>query len=558
VADADEVEHGVEQEAGADPYAERLHRVIEAGVALNAELSLDDVLQRILESAASLTQARFAALGVIDPRGSELERFVTHGVDDELRRTIGELPRGRGILGALIRDARPLRLDDLHRDPRSVGFPPGHPPMTSFLGVPIFLRRVAYGNLYLTEKAGGADFTEEDERLIQLLAAQAAVAIENARLYESSLRWARQLESLAEVSKALANEYEPQAILSLVSDRIRELVGARFVYVSLQRPDGRLEIVAASGDEAAELVGRGLDPLRSKSGAVMQRGRGERVDSMLDDVEADRALAQEWGIRAAIFVPLLVRGGAIGAVAVNDRVGPDARFSESDYRLVQEFADRAAIAIDLSQRVQRETVSHILRAQELERQQIARELHDETGQALTAILLGLKPLETSDTERAESLRELVKGALASVRKLSVDLRPAVLDDFGLVAALERFTGDLRERTGIGVHLSVAEPMARLPADVETMLFRIAQEAVGNAIRHGEAHTIHIRLVRSESRVALTVADDGRGFDPDRVPADRFGLLGMRERAALVGGALHVESATGEGARITAEAPIPAS
>ena len=194
--------------------SERLRRVIDVGVALNAELSLDELLRLIAENAAELTEARYAALGVIDPRGSDLERFITHGVDEETRRTIGELPRGRGILGALINDARQLRLDDLHADPRSVGFPPGHPPMTSFLGVPIFLRGVAYGNLYLTEKLGGRGFTEEDEQLATMLAAQAAVAIENARLYESSIRWARQLESLGEVSKALANEYEPDAVLA--------------------------------------------------------------------------------------------------------------------------------------------------------------------------------------------------------------------------------------------------------------------------------------------------------------------------------------------------------
>ena len=551
VTEADELS----EEAVAAAYAERLRQVIDAGVALNSELSLDDLLRRIVESAASLTQARYVALGVIDARGSDLERFVTHGVDDETRRTIGELPRGRGVLGALIRDARSLRLDDLHADPRSVGFPPGHPPMTSFLGVPIFLRGVAYGNLYLTEKQGDRGFTDEDERLMELLAAQAAVAIENARLYESSTRWARQLESLAEVSKALATEYEPTAVFGLICERIQELVGARFVYLSLRLPDGALEIAAAAGDRATDAVGRRLVSAGSKSAAVMQRRRGERVDSMLDDLDADRSIAREWGIRAAIFVPLLTGGEAIGAIAVNDHVGGDPRFSESDHRLVQEFADRAAIAIDLSQRVQRDTVSRILGAQELERKRIARELHDETGQALTAILLGLKALDTPDEAATAQLADLVRGALASVRKISVDLRPSALDDFGLVAALERFCDDLQEGTDRSIVLTARGLDSRLPEPIETALYRVTQEAVANAIRHGDARTIQITLDRHPSTIRLIVTDDGRGFDPEQVGADRVGLLGMRERLALINGALDIDSRPGHGVNITAQAPL---
>ena len=180
----------------------RLRALFAAGLAVTSELSLDALLNRLVEAAAELTGARYAALGVIDANGVELEQFITHGIDDDLRAEIGDLPRGRGILGVLIREAKPLRLHDLTEDPRSVGFPPGHPPMRSFLGVPILLRGVAYGNLYLTEKEGGADFGEEDEELTKLLAAQAAVAIENARLYESSTRcstgsWRRRPSSRA-------------------------------------------------------------------------------------------------------------------------------------------------------------------------------------------------------------------------------------------------------------------------------------------------------------------------------------------------------------------------
>ena len=187
---------------------DRLRVLVDAGIALSSELSLDALLQQLVETAAQLTGARYAALGVIDGTGQGLERFLTTGIDPETHAAIGDLPRGRGILGVLIRDAKPLRLHDLGDDPRSVGFPANHPPMKSFLGVPILLRGVAYGNLYLTEKQGGGDFTDEDEDLTLLLAAQAAVAIENTRLYETSTRWLRHFESMNEIGDALAGELE--------------------------------------------------------------------------------------------------------------------------------------------------------------------------------------------------------------------------------------------------------------------------------------------------------------------------------------------------------------
>jgi two-component system, NarL family, sensor histidine kinase DevS len=181
---------------------------VETGIAITSELSLDGVLERIVEAAAHVTDAQYAALGVIDRAGTGLERFVTYGMTDEVKKQIGDLPHGRGILGVLISDAHNLRLRSLSEHPRSVGFPPGHPPMNTFLGVPIVLRNVAYGNLYLTEKEGGGDFTDEDEEMVSLLAAQAAVAVENARLYESATSWSQQLESLNEIGGALVGELE--------------------------------------------------------------------------------------------------------------------------------------------------------------------------------------------------------------------------------------------------------------------------------------------------------------------------------------------------------------
>ena len=420
---------------------DRLRVLVDSGIALSSELSLDALLQRIVETAAELTSARYAALGVIDKSGQGLERFLTTGVDAETHAAIGDLPRGRGILGVLIRETQTLRLHDIADDPRSVGFPRQHPPMKTFLGVPIVLRGVAYGNLYLTEKQGGADFSEEDEELTRLLAAQAAVAIENARLYETSTRWLRQLESMNEIGIALASEIELEPLLALVARRLQELVDARLVLIAL--PDGdTLRVAAAEGDGTYGVVGMELEFGGSKAGRVLERGRSERVDSVLEDPEIDQQAARRLGVHSALFVPLGARGGGIGIVIAHDKLGPSPSFTDDDLRLAEALAARAAVAVDLSERVSRDAVRRVVEAQELERARLARELHDQTGQALTSILLGLRPLEetaSTDADRSAvaSLRELVVSTLQDVRRLAVELRPSALDDFGLATAVER-------------------------------------------------------------------------------------------------------------------------
>src|SRR5438105_1220338 len=458
----------------ASPSQTRLRGLFDAVVGLTGELSLDALLQRLVEAAAELTGARYAALGVIDRSGSQLERFLTTGIDGETHAAIGDLPRGRGILGALIRDARPLRLHDLKDDQRSVGFPPNHPPMRSFLGVPILLRGVAYGNFYLTEKAGGEDFTEEDQELVTLLAGQAAVAIENARLYEASQQWSRQLESLNEVGNALATETDLDRLLDLVARRLRELLDARFVGVLLPSGDDDLRFAAVAGDDGVGLQGRTISRSASKAGRVIERGRSERIDSVLDDPEVDREVSRTLGARTGLWVPLVVRGRTIGVIEVHDKLGTDARFSDTDLRTAETFATRAAVAVDLSQRIARDALRRVVDAQERERRRLARELHDETGQALTSILLGLKPLEDAlekpeNRSSAAELRKLVVATLQDVRRLAVELRPKVLDDFGLVAALERLSESFSEQTGISIDFESALRAERLPAEVETAL-----------------------------------------------------------------------------------------
>jgi signal transduction histidine kinase len=538
----------------------RLRGLVEAGIALSSELSLESVLQRIVEAAAALTSARYAALGVIDTTGRTLERFLTTGIDPESRAAIGDLPRGRGILGVLINDAAPLRLHDIAGDPRSVGFPPNHPPMHSFLGVPILLRGVAYGNLYLTEKAGGLDFDGSDEDLVTLLAAQAAVAIENARLYESATRWSRQLESLNEVANALLTETDLETLLRLIADRLRELLNARLVMVTLPMGDDALRIAAASGEGAEILHSTTTPRAHSKSGRVLERRRPERSDSAIDDLEVDQELARRLGFRTGLWAPLVVRDEAIGVIAAHDKQTGDARFTDDDMRLAETFAARAATAVDLSQRVARDALSRVVTAQELERRRLARELHDETGQALTSVLLGLKAVEDAPNEAdlrsaAAELRELVVATLQDVRRLAVELRPKALDDFGLEPALERLAQSFAEQTGIAVDVESALADERLGPEVETALYRIVQEALTNVVKHAQASRVSVLLARRPGSVVAVIEDDGRGFDPRVTRDDGIGLVGMSERMTLLDGHLAVESTPGTGTTVRAEVPL---
>ena len=535
---------------------DRLRALIATGILLQSELTLEALLRRLVETAVGLTGASYGALGVIDHAGTALDEFITVGIAPDQIAIIGELPRGRGVLGALIRDRATLRLRNIADDPRSIGFPPGHPPMVTFLGVPIVLRGTSFGNLYLTEKADGEEFSDEDEEIVGLLAAQAAVAIENARLYESSRQWSRQLESLSEVSEALATQSDLTLLFELAVSRLCELLDARVVMIQVPAGDGvSLRVAAASGEHANALFGRTLELGRSKSGRTLTRRRSERIDSMIDDPEVDQSVPRLVEASAALYVPLLVRERAAGVIVVYDKRGLDHRFSDADMRIAQAFASRAAVAIDLSERVGREAVRALLEGQEIERARFARELHDETGQALTSILLGLKPLERQlGDEPLALIRTLVSSALDNVRSLTTELRPPALDDFGLEPALERLTRLVSERSDLNVQLNVTLDRGVLTRDQETAIYRIVQEALTNAVKHAQARSVSIVVAAREGSVRTIIEDDGAGFALDSVREGALGLVGMRERAMLLGGRLEVESTPGAGTIILIELP----
>ena len=390
---------------------------------------------------------------------------------------------------------QPLRLHDLTDDPRSVGFPPDHPPMRTFLGVPIALRGVAYGNLYLTEKADGDDFTEEDEELVTLLAAQAAVAIENARLYEAATRWSRQLESLNEVGNALATRDRPRRLLDLVARRLRELLDARLVLV----------VAPARERRAASRRGRRrgcrraawaatLTRAGSKSGRVLERRRSERVDALLDDPEVDQRDDASLGARTGLWVPMLVRERAIGVHRrARQASGDDGRFSDEDLRLAETYAARAAIAVDLSQRVARDSLRRVVdrpgaRAQAARARAARRDRAGaDVDSARAAVARGLRRQRRRAGGGRQASVELAVDTLQDVRRLAVELRPKALDDFGLAAALERLATTSREQTGLDGRLRTrGSARSGSPSEIETALYRIVQEALTNVVKHARA------------------------------------------------------------------------
>lgn len=537
----------------------RFRELATASVAVASQSSLEDVLQTTADVAAKLVNARYAAIGVLDRTGEHLERLITSGIDEVTRARIGELPSDHGVLRILLREERPVRVADVTKEPQFFGFPRSHPRMRSFLGVPIHVRGVVYGDLYLAEKESG-EFTEGDEEIVTLLAAQTALTVERMQIHEGATHWIRQLESLDELTRRVLEERDALHLLELVAGRLRELIDARGVLISLPAPTGGLRVVVADGEDLAELVGYEIPP-ESRHARTFARGHTERIDSVLADPEVDQVLARRVGAAATLLTPLLFHDRAIGMMYAFNKDAPDPRFTDDDVRLSEALGARAALAVHLSERVARETVDAILEAQEAERSRIARELHDETGAALTAILLDLTAIDEAATvpdarHASAALRQNARTALENVGRLAFSLRPPALDEFGLAAALKDLIGRLEERGGPKVELAIDLPDGmRLPAKLETAIFRITQEALTNVVKHADAKTVRVTLTHRARSVAFTVEDDGRGFSKEREADGGFGLIGIRERVASANGALEIDSESGAGTRLAIDFPL---
>jgi two-component system, NarL family, sensor histidine kinase DevS len=554
------------------PVDRATQEILAVARSLLAELDLDVVLRRVLEAAKKMTEARYAALGVLAESKVELGRFLVSGIDEATQAEIGPLPRGRGVLGALIDDPKPLRLAHVGDHPRSYGFPHGHPAMGTFLGVPILIGEEPFGNLYLTEKAGGVEFTQSDEEAVTVLAQFAAVAIDHARRYTGASerrdeleRNVAALEATNQIARALGGETDPEVVLELVAKRGRALVSARTLLIELVRSD-ELVIAACAGELRTDLIGRRIEYEQSLAGHAMRTRRIQRLEEDLNRARFEEHGLGSYGVaaRAGLVVPLVFRGKAHGVLIALDRLRDGPSFSAEDERLLEAFATSAASAVATAQAVVTDRQRQRLVAAEAERQRWARELHDETLQTLSALRIGLAAAGRSHDEQmveraiAQAVEQLDEG-IANLRALITDLRPATLDELGATAAIEGLA-DRSARHGIEVDLSIelAEEQdgwtTRQSPELETALYRIVQEALTNASKHGGARRAIVEIRQEDALILLTVRDDGCGFDP-ATRSDGFGIRGMRERADLLGGELEVDSAPGRGTVVRARFPV---
>jgi signal transduction histidine kinase len=546
-----------------------LERLLELGRSLVGDLDLELVLKRVLEAGRELTGARYAALGILDSGREELEEFLTVGIDEPTRRHLGDLPRGHGVLGVLIHDPRPLRLRAVGDHPQSYGFPHGHPPMESFLGVPVRIGGEVFGNLYLTDKQGAEEFDEADEQTLVALADWAAIAIANARRHggvrgqrDELVRAVRAFETSEEIGRALAGETQLERVLELVVKRSRALVEARVMVLALREGD-ELVVRAASGEVDHAHMHLALPLEDSLSGYVQRSGRAQRVSDSTPSISA--LLLKAFGAHTELVVPLRFRGQGLGVLAALDRLrdGPD--FSAEDERLMTAFATSAATAVATARDVAAEGLRRSLEAAERERSRWARELHDQTLQDLA----GLKVL-LSSTRRAkerEQLDRIIEQAIEHVqlgvdalRGLVTELRPAALDELGTAPALRALIDRTATTAGQAIELTVdlAYEQGRVDTrhapELESAIYRLVQEAVTNVVKHAGAGRVTVAVIEDDATVQLTVTDDGAGFQTDATSAG-FGLIGMRERVTLLGGELDFDSQPGAGTTVTARIPV---
>ena len=573
---------------------DRLRTLLETGIAISSELSLDAVLQRIVGAAARVTESRYAALGVIDPTGTALERFVTTGVDADTHAAIGQLPRGRGILGVLIHDARTLRLHDIGEDPRSVGFPPNHPPMRTFLGTPIRLRGVAYGNLYLTEKTGGADFDEEDEELAALLAEQAAVAIENARKYEAGLLTRSRQERLQIVTDIALAHTELNGLLDVLLPRIRELLAADTCFLFLLDDDSQELVVRAGvGEAAADWI----DHVRIRVGeGVVGRVAAEGKPVVIADVERTAGLYQgvyERGIKSLCYVPLLLPGEVVGVLHVGSR-SPRV-FSGDDVELLHMAADRAAVAIVHARLFQarNETAEALARTNEELREldqmkdQFVSGVSHELRTPLTSMLGYLEILLDGEAgelnEEQQHFLEIVDRNCHRLTDLIDDILFMSRLDSGRFQ-LDRSSVDLgrlvadrvesirpaAEKKAVQVHLQTGSEGSPLWAD-PSRLTQVVDNLLSNAVKFTpNGGDVFVTVETSGDTTQLQVRDTGVGIPEEEAGRlfERFFRastaqniqgtgLGLSITKTIVeahGGAISFQSSVGAGTTFTIDLP----
>lgn len=520
----------------------RLRGLLRANQTIVGNLTLPVLLRRIVQAACELTKSRYGALGVLDTTGG-LEEFVHVGVDEDSVARIGHLPEGKGLLGALIKDPRPIRLRRMTDDPRSVGFPDGHPPMTSFLGVPIRVRDEVFGNLYLSECANGA-FTAEDEELVSAVAATAGVAIENARLYEEAGRRQQWLQASTEVTQQLLSA-EGEEPLLLIARLARQIADADLVTVVLPTADGeRLIVEVASGEGADELTALTWPIEKTLVGLVFSSGRPILIGDVDDEPQYAVHLSRVAPIGPLMVLPLGSPERVRGALVIG-RLRERHRFADADLDMAMTFANHAAIALELSDaRADQQRIALLE-----DRDRIARDLHDHVTQRLFAIGLTVQSVANvlSGDERAARLTRVVSDIDETIRQTRTSI-------FALRGPLGPETGTVRTRLlivanevspllGFEPRVGFTGPIdAVVPEPVVHDLVAVLREGLTNAARHARASRVVVEVAATTAEVRLQITDDGVGLGTTQ---RRSGLANLRQRAEVHGGSLSLADAEWE-------------
>ncbi len=531
---------------------DRLHRLLDAVVAVAGALDLSTVLRRIVETATELVDAQYGALGVLGD-SEELSAFVTVGIDDEALAEIGAYPKGHGILGVLIKDPKPLRLHDLSEHPHSYGFPANHPPMRSFLGVPVRIRDKVFGNLYLTEKRGGGDFDDDDENVVIALAAAAGVAIENARLYDETRRRERWLRASSEVTTALLSGSEPEEVLSLIALRARELGGADLAAIALPLGDA-LAVEVADGAYAQNLLGMRLELDASLVGAVYQEGHTLNVPDLKDEPRASAGHLVRANIAAAMFVPLRAASTTLGVLYVaNERGNPP--FTPAQQETLEGFAVQATLALELArQRRDNEQLSIFK-----DRDRIARDLHDlviqrlfATGMQLESSMRYMTRPEAVDyvQQAVDDLDKTIKEIRSTIYALQ---RPERGTSRSLRARIVDLIDDYTEVLGFTPNLRLEGLIdTRLSNTIGENLLAVLREALSNSARHAKASRVDVVIAVDDAAVAATIADDGIGLP---TAGRRSGLANLQARAEGLDGSFSATNAPEGGAEVVWRVPL---
>ena len=527
----------------------RLRLLLDAVVTMAADLSLDGVLSRIVAIAGTLVDAQYAALGVLDAGPQRrLHTFVHHGMDSGVVTEIGELPTGHGLLGLLIDEPRPIRLHDIAAHPASYGFPEHHPPMSSFLGVPVRIRDKVFGNLYLTEKVGGGDFTDEDEAIVIALAAAAGVTIENARLYEEAERRQLWLHATAEITALLGDATQSQDALQLVADRAREVSGADVSWVVAGADAESLELRVVSGVSPDVAAMRELSMLHSLAAQVVDTGKAVVVSDLASDPRAvDPSSSLGWPrLGPAVVVPLGSGSGLEGALALAWTPEHGAEFDSVDAALPTSFAEQAALALQIARSREAQQRLELLE----DRDRIGRDLHDLVIQRLFAVGLSLESAarvaEVPDVSaRLERAVDELDGTIKDIRRtiFALGTMDASTD---VQTEIERIVDRAAATLKFQPKLLIEGPIRSLVgALVAPDLLAVLGEALSNASRHSEASSVEV-LVSAGEDVVVRVTDDGKGMDDGVLES---GLDNMRQRAQKHGGTFAVQSEPGAGTTI---------